>query len=312
VSDRSPGRADVAALAAAAVLALAASLPDLLLRAGEDWRRCREDALTAAAAGAEGGGQAAGGRAAVGSAIARAEGLGGAVANAVFRIDPMRVLGPPGTPDAPEPSRVAGLDGRVADGRLSLRWKHAPGSTGTALRIEGLGGPGVVEAEVGGDADALVLPVPGAVGRIVVHASPVGVPAPGPEARVSIPFRVPVEVVRVERASVAAQSAILVLRRPYDGAPLEAEFALRETDDVGGLSPAGKGGPPVEFLTDFVLDFVRARAGTAAAVPAFLPDGRIRRDGEGLPVTVARPGAEAGVEVVLRGLNDERKVLEAR
>jgi hypothetical protein len=49
-------------------------------------------------------------------------------------------------------------------------------------------------------------------------------------------------------------------------------------------------------------------------VPRFLADGRVARDGDGAPSLAPRGGASAPavVEVVLRGVGDDRRIVEAR
>jgi hypothetical protein len=208
---------------------------------------------------------------------------------------------------------VTELQGRIAAGRLSLRWKPVPGSKGTVIRVEGLGGPGVLEREVPAGEGALDLPVPGTAGTAQVRAAPTGVPG-APEARTSVPFRIPVEVAGAARASGEGGTAFLRLRRDYDGEKVEAEFALREADVVGSLSSVGGEGIVVDFRTDLVLEEVRAltRAAPAVRVPEFADDGRVRRDPDGRVLLRDRVDlVPAGSEVVLRGPNDERRVIRA-
>ncbi len=313
MTSRESGRADTVALALSVLLAAGASAPDLVLRSGPAWRKCRERPAEAPPGPSPAPEAVARERGRVNAAVARAEGLLGTVATAVFRPDPTRFVGPLPSSRAPGTFRVENLEGKVADGRLSLRWTPVPGSRATLLRMEGLGGPGPLEREMPADRTSLLVPVPGAAGRIVVRAIPVGASGPAAESRISIPFRIPVEVLRAERASPETQSAILVLRRVFDGAAVEAEFALHGADTVGGLSPAGPGGPPVEFLTDYVVDGVRLRSGgDSVIVPEFEPDGRVARDADGVPAFRSRQEEPGGIEVVLRGLNDERRVLDSR
>ncbi len=299
------GRADLAALAAALLLGAAALAPPLLLRSGPGWRKCRDEALAGPPPEAAGN--------PVAGPLAAADSVRTLVATAIFRPDPRRAAAPPPSPAGAAPvASVRDLAGRVAEGRLFLLWRSAPGSRATALRVEGLGGPGAFEQEVASDRESLEIPVPGASGTAVVRATPVGTAGRPAESRVSIPFRIPVEVLASTSASPATGSAILLLRRPYDGRTVEGEFPLHEADGVGGLSPAGPGGPVVDFRTDLVLERVREAAGGPPPdeVPRFDPEGRVLRDGEGRPLARLRTGASAAaVEVVLRGPDDRRRVL---
>ena len=297
-----PGRADLAALALSAILGGAVLAPGLLLRAGEGWRRCDEEALAGAAAVPEPNPGAA--------PLAAAAGARSLVASSVFRPDPTRMPGPPADPAAPAAaSTVRDLAGRVADGRLYLRWRPAPDSTSTQFRIEGLGGPGIQELDLPAAMESVEVPVPGSSGTVLVRALPSGGPGRAAEARISIPFRIPVEAVRATAASVATGSALVALRRPFDGRMVEGVFPLHEADPVAGLSTAGPGGPVVEFRTDLVLEKIRATPaeGGEAALPAFLPDGRVARGpgGEVLPAS----GGGTTLEVVLRGPDDRRQVI---
>jgi hypothetical protein len=302
------GRADVAALGAALLLGGAALLPGILLRGSGGWRKCGAEALS------EGPGRI--DPDPLAGPLATAAGARTLVATSLFRPDPGRVAGPLPDPTAAPAVPVRDLAGRVADGRLHLRWRPAPGSSGTQLRVEGLGGPGILEMEIEAGRDSVEVPVPGVSGTSLVRALPLGTAgagAPGrpAEARVSIPYRIPVEAVRATAASAATGSALLVLRRPYDGRLVEGEFPLREADPVGGLSPAGPGGPVIDFRTDLVLEAVRAAppaAGSPRRAPRFLPDGRVERGEDGLPLDEA--GTDGwGTDVVLRGPDDRRQVL---
>lgn len=226
-----------------------------------------------------------------------------------------RRFGPP--PPAPEvpPPRVTALDGTVAEGRLRARWVPAPGSRATIVRVEGLGGPGVLERTVDAGVDALEVAVPAVEGTIVVHATPVADSGTAPTDRVSIPFRIPVEILRVDAASLAAGNAVVVLRRAFDGRPVEARFPVAESETLGGLSTVTPGDHAVDFLTDYVLEAVRARRieePRTYVVPRFQPDGRVRRDAAGNPDTVERrdtPRITEVPEVVLRGPGEERRIL---
>ncbi len=309
------GAADAAALAAALVLGVLAFVPTLLLRRGEGWRKCREEAL-----------RIEGLRAAPGPVDPRpslAQTLAAAIRarEVAFVPDPQRRLGPPATveplpaPVPPGAARVSDLDGKVAEGRLSLSWTPAPGSGATALRVEGLGGPEALEREVPAAASSLVLPVPRTSGTVVVKATPVGLPGPAVEVRVSIPFRIAVEVVRAERAPPEEGGAVLRLRRAFDGKPVEADFSVREADTVGDLASVGPEGAVVDFRTDLVLEEVRdlKAPGPFIEAPLFGADGRIQRDAEGRPLTYGRASVvDAGQEIVLRGPNDERRVVPVR
>lgn len=301
------GRADLLALVASLLLGGAALAPALALRAGPGWRKCREEALAEHPAPAP--------RNPVAGPLAAADGVRTLHATSAFRPDPARVPGPLPTPAAAAPSAgVRDLAGRVIDGRLHLLWRPVPGSRATHLRIEGLGGPGVLEQEVPADRESLEIPVPGASGTAVVRATPLGAPARAAEARVSVPFRIPVEVVSATAASPETGSALLVLRRAFAGRAVEGEFPVHEADVVGGLSPAGPGGPVVDFRTDLVLEKVRAAGpgGPPLEVPRFDEEGRTIRDPEGKPLTGLREGIANGtVEVVLRGPDDRRIVLRA-
>ena len=109
-----------------------------------------------------------------------------------------------------------------------------------------------------------------------------------------------------------SRALLLVLRRSYDGRPVEASFALHEADPVGGLSSAAPGGPVVDFRTLFVLEEIRARepGGPPVEVPEFGSDGHVLRDAAGRPLTTSRSPEGAGSqEVVLRGPDDERRIL---
>jgi len=313
---RSPecGAADASALGIALLLAVAACVPTVLLRAGQGWRKCQEEALRVAPSPSMA-------HPAIGKSLSTAAAARGALARSRFVPDPSRRLGPvPVSDTSPVPSpaaaaRVTDLTGRVTEGRLTIRWSPARGSTGTSLRIEGLGGPEALEREVPAETNALDLPVPGTSGTILVKASPVGSPSPGPEARVSIPYRIPVEVVGAERPSDDSGSAVVRLRRAYDGKVVEAEFALREEDPVGDLSSVPPGGPVVDFRTNLVLEEVRTlrAAGPFIEAPLFGPEGRVLRDAEGRPMTYGRASTVCtGHEVVLRGPDDERTVLRVR
>ncbi len=315
------GRADLVALVAALVLVAAASAPDLRMRTGRTWDQARTCANARPRTGAPGSRLFT----LLDQALVRAENSLPLLAASAFRPDPSRRIAPLPASAAPFPAgtgpgsavtRVADLDGRVRDARLSVGWTPAPGSRATVLRIEGLGGSDdSLEQEVPSDQRTLEVPVPGTSGTIVVRAAPVGLLGTPMESRVSIPYRIPVEVVRAERAHGETGSVFLVLRRPYDGRSIESEFALQVADPVGGLSSAGPAGSVVDFHTDFVVEEVRelTQEGPPVDVPQFAPDGRVQRDGEGRPVTYRRinfvPG---GHEIVLRGPNDERRVLRAR
>lgn len=300
------GRADLAALAAALVLGGASLLPGILLRGSEGWRKCREGVLS------EGPGRA--DPDPLAGPLAAAAGARTLVATSLFRPDPGRIAGPLPDPAAAAPVPVRDLAGRVAEGRLHLRWRPVPGSSGTHLRVEGLGGPGALEMELEGERDSVEVPIPGVAGTALVRALPLGPAAAAgrpPEARVSIPFRIPVEAVRATAASAATGSALLVLRRPYDGRLLEGEFPLREADPVGGLSSSGPGGPVVDFRTDLVLEAVRPAPpdpGSRRGALSFHPDGRVERGEDGLPLEAGGAGGR-GIEVVLRGPDDRRQVL---
>jgi hypothetical protein len=296
---------------AALVLPLLAAAPDLLLRTGRVWERATGPPYagpgTAPACPAR-------------DALRRAESELPVLAAAAFRPDASRRLGPlPGsTPgsiatrgDPASTPRLADLDGRVAEGRLVLRWTPVAGSRGTLLRIEGQGGTDLPEQEVPAERRTLEIPVARTSGTIVVRAAPAGIPGAA-ETRVSIPFRIPVEVVRGNRPRAETGSVYLVLRRPYDGRMVEAEFPFHEADPVGGFSSVGSGGPVVDFQTDLVVAEVRASTEQPplVEVPVFAPEGRVQRDSEGRPVLVPRRATAAeGHEVVLRGPNDERRVL---
>jgi hypothetical protein len=228
-----------------------------------------------------------------------------------------RRFGPP--PPAPEkpPLRVTGLDGTVVDGRLRARWTPAPGSTGTLIRVEGLGGPGVLERIVAAGVDTFDAAVSPVAGTIVLRALPQVAEGAAAEDRVSIPFRVPVEILGVESASVSARSSMFILRRAYDGRPVEARFLVAESDSVGGLSSTGEGEPAVDFQTDYVLEVVRGRRmeePRTFAVPEFERDGRVRRDARRAVVVAQRrdaPRVYEVPEVVLRGPGEERRILRA-
>jgi hypothetical protein len=316
------GRADLVALVVALVLVAAAAAPDLRTRTGRTWEQARHMEPWARP---RPDGPAAGSSSPLRTALARAESAVPDLAAADFRPDPSRRIGP--LPAAPGPSggggsgqasgpRVTDLDGRVREGRLFVGWTQAPGSRATALRIEGLGGSDdSLEQEVPSDLRTLEVPVPGTSGTILVRAAPVGLPGTAAEARVSIPYRIPVEVVRAERAHGETGSVFIVLRRPFDGRSVESEFALQVADPVGGLASAGPAGSVVDFHTDFVVEEVRDRTqeGPSIDVPQFSPDGRVQRDGEGRPVTYRRiTFVSGGHEIVLRGPNDERRVLTTR
>jgi hypothetical protein len=264
------------------------------------------------------------------SVLAAADGAVAVASTSSFRPDPVRAPVPPPPRSPSAAARVEGLDGKVAEGRLSVRWRAAPGSTATRLRVEGIRGQGErepVEREVPPGIGLLELPVAGTSGTASVRATPVGIPGAA-ESRVSIPYRVPVEVVRAGRAVPATGSCVLVLRRPYDGRTAEAEFALRRDDHVGDLSPAWAGGPVVDFRTEFVVKEVRVRPGGGApgpAAPSFLPDGRVLRGPDGEPAPAgpgpagpegpegpAGPAGPAAVEVVLRGADEVTMVLVAQ
>jgi hypothetical protein len=307
------GAADASALGLALLLAVAAVVPTALLRAGQGWRKCREEALRLEER------PPADGASTIGKALSAAAAARGALARSRFVPDPSRRLGPvPVAEAAPAPlaaARVTDLSGRVTEGRLTIRWTPARGSTGTSLRIEGLGGPEALEREVPAGTNALDLAVPGTSGTVVIRASAVGSPNVGPEARVSIPYRIPVEVAGAERPSDDSGSAIVRLRRAYDGKVVEAEFALHEEDPVGDLSSVHPGGPVVDFRTNLVLEEVRIlrAAGPFIEAPLFGPEGRTLRDGEGRPMTYGRASTVCtGHEVVLRGPDDERTVLRVR
>ncbi len=315
------GKADAAALVVALLLVFAAAAPDLKLRTGRTWVEAR-NVESAARDRLPVPGDA---RNPAEAALARAEAALPAFAAAAFRPDPSRRIAPLPAPGGPVPSgggavasspRVADLDGRVREGRLSVAWTPTAGSRGTALRIEGLGGPEeALEQEVPSDQRSLVVPVPGASGTIVIRALPVGLPGTAAETRVSIPFRIPVEIARAERAHGETGSVFLILRRSYDGRSVESEFALQVADPVGGLSSAGPAGTVVDFRTDLVVEEVRelTQEGPTLEVPQFTPEGRVQRDPEGRPVTYRRiTFVSGGHEIVLRGPNDERRVLRAR
>jgi len=304
------GRADVAALAGSLVLAAAALVPALRLRSHPARTGAAESIPAAGPAVPSGAGE----RERFGSALVRAEAFRPVLAASGFRPEPSRALRPPVAAPAPDAARVADLDGRVEEGRLVLRWRPAPGSRGTRFRLEGLGGGDAVDCETAGDEGLLRLPVPGAQGTVVARATPLGVAVAAAEARVSIPYRVPCEVVRAERADPGAGLALVVLRRAYDGRAVEASFAVHANDDLGGLASVGEGGAVVEFRTGFVVEEIRRRREEAPPPPEFLRDGRVRRDGSGRPVRrpAAGQGPAAGAVVVLRGVDDERRVLEVR
>jgi len=309
------GAADATALVAALLLGALAFVPTLLLRQGEGWRKCNAEALRVeldprGKPGARPGFSA--------SLAAAAKVPAGSPR---FVPDPSRRFGPvPAATETAPPApttgpRVADLDGKVVDGRLVVRWTPAPGSRGTTLRVEGIGTADAVEREIPAGTATLELPVPGISGTLVVKASAVGAAGSGPEVRVSIPYRIAVEVVRAERAHAETGSAILRLRRFFDGAMVEADFALQETDSVGDLSSVVPGGPVVDFRTDLVLEEVRdlKAPGPFIEVPLFGPEGRVVRDPEGHPLSYGRASiVDAGQEVVLRGPNDERRVLPVR
>jgi hypothetical protein len=314
VSARESGRADVAALVAALVLPLVAAAPDVLLRTGRTWE-------LAHATPSRVGGPAGPAENPARTALLRAEKALPGLGAAAFRPDASRRLGPlpgattPSTAGRGDPAstpRVADLDGRVVDGRLLLRWTPVAGSRGTTLRIEGQAGPEATEHEVDADLRTFEAPVTRTSGTVVVRALPAGVPGAA-EARVSIPFKIHVEVVRGSRPRAETGSVYLVLRRPFDGRSVDAEFPFHEADAVGGFSSVGSGGPVVDFQTDLVVAEVRASTETPplVEVPVFSPAGRVQRDSEGRPVVVPRRADVAeGHEVVLRGPNDERRVLK--
>jgi hypothetical protein len=169
-----------------------------------------------------------------------------------------------------------------------------------------------VERLVPAPGDALDLPIPGVAGVLVIRASPAGGSGVEAESRISIPYRIEVEVLHAERPKDVPGSAFLRLRRPFDGRAVEAEFAHAVADLVGGLSPVGDGGPIVEFRTDLVLEAVRClwKEGPPVEVPRFAGDGRIERDDEGRPLYVSRPSrVRDGHEVVLRGPDEARRHL---
>jgi hypothetical protein len=176
--------------------------------------------------------------------------------------------------------------------------------------VEGLGGDEAFEREIPGGEGEARIPVPAAQGTALVRAAPLGAAGPAAEVRVSIPYRVTAEVLRGEKADPGAGIALLVLRRDYDGAPVEGTFAVHPNDDVGGLSAVGGEGAVVEFRTGFVVEEIRRRAGSAPAAPDFLADGRVRRAGPGGAV---RPSSAATpVEIVLRGVGEDRRIVESK
>ncbi len=300
---RSAGRADAVALAAAALVGAASFLPAYLASARHAVPPPPPAAVTADGVGA-------------GAALARAR-----RAEALLLAAPAppafaeRRLGPLPSKAAP-PVRVARLDGSVSEGRLVARWSAAAGSRGTTVRVSGLGGPGTLELDVPAGTDVLRTPVSAVAGTLVVTATPLGVAA-AEEERVSIPFRVPVEILRAESANMETRSALLILRRAYDGRAVEAPFHLSETQVVGGLSSVADQGTPVDFQTEYVLEAVRALRVTEPRiepVPRFLPDGRVLRRADGTMETTERllPGIPVEVpEVVLRGPAEERRILRA-
>ena len=304
------GRADAVALAAAVILAAAAIVPAVRLRSHPALDRAREDANAGRdAAPAEGAAE----RERFGAALARAEAFRPVLANSAFRPEPARSVRPPAPSPAAMSAKFCDLDGKVEEGRLILRWKPVPDSRGTRLRIEGLGGGEPVDRELGPTEGELSVPVAAAQGTAVARAVPMLVEGAA-EARVAIPYRVPCEVVRAEQADPAAGLALLVLRRPYDGRQVEASFAVHADDDVGGLAAVGEGGAVVEFRTAFVVEEIRRIHPAGPTPPEFLADGRVRRDAEGRPIR--RPAVASELPsvavVVLRGVDDERRVLEAR
>lgn len=300
---RESGRGDVVALVLALALAAAAVVPVVLAR-----NRVREGAAPTGTGhqGSEREATLQRGRAAEERLAARAIHAG---------LPRERRFGPP--PPAPEkpPLRVTGLDGTVVDGRLRARWTPAPGSTGTLIRIEGLGGPGVLERIVAAGVDSLDAAVSPVAGTIVLRALPQVTEGAAAEDRVSIPFRVPVEILGVESASVSARSSMFILRRAYDGRPVEARFLVAESDVVGGLSSPTGGEPPVDFQTDYVLEVVRGRRveePRSFTVPEFERDGRVRRNARKAVVVAQRrdtPLVYELPEVVLRGPGEERRIL---
>lgn len=304
-TDPSSGRADVAALVLSLLLGAAALAPTLLVRRSPGFEKSRGDALAGPAAAAPVN--------PVAGPLAAAAGARTLVATSVFRVDPTRLPGPPPGPASEAPAAaVRGLSGRVAEGRLYLLWRAVPGSSSTLLRVEGLGGTAALEREFPAAVEAAEFPVTAAAGTLHVRATPAGLPGRVAEARTTIPFRIPVEPARAAAASPATGSALLVLRRPFDGRTLEGEFPLREADVVGGLASAGPGGPVVEFRTDFVIEAIREGppTGEGIPVPVFTPEGRVARDEGGAPlVSRIEAAGPAPAEVVLRGPDDRRVVL---
>jgi hypothetical protein len=297
MSDGLLRRPDALALAAAILLAAGAAAPSLAMRESEAWGRAAAAAASPPAAD----------RSELAGALR--EGIGAREALDASPLVPPtgRPLGPPLLPAAAEV--VADLDGSVARGMLAARWHGPPGSRGTRVRVEGHGGP-VVEREVAAGTDTLEVPVPAASGTISVVATPILASGPGEPSRVSIPFRIPVEVVRVESASRREGGASVVLRRDHGGNPVEATARVGPRGRVAARTAPGPRDLPVEFPTDFVLEAVRPAAAPAAPlVPLFEPDGRVRRDHDGEPVYAPRPDGPPALEVVLRGPGDARLVL---
>ncbi|MHC4821652.1 MAG: hypothetical protein ACYTDX_08045, partial [Planctomycetota bacterium] len=114
--------------------------------------------------------------------------------------------------------------------------------------------------------------------------------APGVESsvaasRVSVPFRISVDVVRAVSGSPGTESAMVLLRRPYEGRSIEAVFPVALSEAVGGLSSPMEGGSPVDFRTEYVLKEVRRRReeepAASVTVPVFQPDGRVARNDDG-------------------------------
>jgi hypothetical protein len=71
----------------------------------------------------------------------------------------------------------------------------------------------------------------------------------------------------------------------------------------------------VDFRTALVLEEVRdlTAPGPFIEVPIFGPEGRLQRDAEGRPLTYGRASTvDAGQEAVLRGPDDERRVVPVR
>ena len=297
------GRADAVALAAAVLLAAAAVAPAVLLRLGKGWVKCREEVLAPHNPPDRVVNPVAG-------PLVAAESARTLVATALFRPDPSRSMGtgpsePGGAPAVPA-AAVRDLAGRIAEGTLFLRWIPTPGSRGTLLRVEGLGGPWVWEKEIPSGRGDIEIPIPGAAGTVVARATPAGTPGRAVEANVTMEFRIPSEAVRAASANRTGETALLVLRRPYDGRMVEGEFPVSTKDEgpVGGSSSVGPGGPVVDFLTD--LRLVGILEGTE--VPRFQADGRVARDAAGRPATAFREGP-GDLRVVLRGPDDRSRVL---